>query len=55
MGNAIRFIAYTFRGCPKRHKHQRGFFKRNGVTLFAGFAGAAVMTLPLWMVLLGII
>lgn len=54
MGNAIRFIAYTFRGFPK-HKHQRGFLKRNGVTLLAGFAGAGVLAMPLWMILFGMI
>lgn len=54
MGNAIRFIAYTFRGFP-RHKHQRGFLKRNAVTLLAGFAGALILAMPAWMILLGII
>lgn len=55
MGNAMRFIAYTFRGCPRRHRHQRGWLKRNAVTLLAGFSGAAVLAMPIWMILLGII
>ncbi len=55
MGNAIRFIAYTFRGCPKRHKHQRGFLRQNAAAIAAGFGGALIMAMPLWMILLGII
>ena len=52
--NAWRFIRYTFRGIPK-HKHQRSFIRRNGLTLIAGFAGAAVLAMPAWMILFGII
>ena len=55
MLNAIRFVAYTFRGCPKRHRHQRGFLRRNAMTFVAGFAGAVVLSMPAWMILLGVI
>ena len=58
MGNAFRFIRYTFRamaGAPVRHRHQRGFWRRNGVDLLAAFGGAMVLTMPLWMIVLGII
>ena len=52
--NAIRFIAYTFRGCPK-HSHGRGFLRQNAITLLAGFGGALVLSMPVWMILLGLI
>ena len=54
MCNALRFIAYTFRGQP-RHKHQRGFIRKNALTFAAGFAGAGLLTMPLWMILFGIV
>ena len=54
MGNMIRFIAYTFRGYPK-HRHGRGWLRQNAVTLLAGFGGALVLTMPLWMILFGIV
>jgi hypothetical protein len=52
--NALRFIMYTFRGIP-RHKHQRSWLRKNAVTLLAGFGGAAVLSMPVWMILLGIV
>ena len=56
MGNALRFIRYTFVGFGQpRHKHQRSFWKRHGLTLAASFAGAVVLAMPLWMIVLGII
>ena len=54
MCNALRFIAYTFRGMP-RHKHQRSFLKAHSLTLIAGFGGAAVLSMPVWLILLGIV
>ena len=54
MCNALRFIIYTFRGIP-RHKHQRSWLRKNAVTLLAGFGGAAVLSMPVWMILLGIV
>lgn len=60
MGNAFRFIRYTLRvmveTLPRhRHKHQRGFWRRNGVNLIAAFGGAMLLMMPLWMIVLGII
>lgn len=54
MSNAWRFIRYTFRGQPK-HRHGRGWLRQNAVTLLAGFAGAAVLAMPIWMILFGMI
>lgn len=54
MGNMIRFIAYTFRGAP-RHKHQRSFLRRHGLTILASGLGALVLTMPAWMIVLGVI
>lgn len=54
MCNALRFIMYTFRGTP-RHKHQRSWLKTHGLTLLAGFGGAAVLSMPVWMILMGIV
>lgn len=54
MCNALRFIAYTFRGQP-RHKHQRGFLRAHSLILIAGFGGAAVLSMPVWMILFGIV
>lgn len=54
MGNAIRFIAYTFRGIP-HHRHQRSFLRRHGLTILASFMGALVLTMPAWMIVLGVI
>ena len=54
--NAIRFIVFTFRGFRYlKHRHQRGWLQRNAVTLLAGFGGATVLGMPLWMILLGLI
>ena len=55
MGNALRFIRYTFRGIEPRHRHQKSFLRRWGVTMLASFAGAMVLSLPVWMILLGVI
>lgn len=56
MGNALRFIRYTFVGIREpRHRHQKSWLKRNGMTLLASFSGALVLTLPAWMIVLGVI
>lgn len=55
MGNALRFLRYTFTVIQPRHRHQRGFMRRNALTFLAGFAGAAVLSMPVWMILLGVI
>lgn len=54
MMNIVRFVAYTFRGYPKS-KHRRGFMKKHAMTFVAGFAGALVLSMPAWMILLGVI
>lgn len=55
MGNLIRFVAYTFRGSPKRSKHRRGFLRKNAIAIIGGFFGALVLSMPAWMILLGVI
>jgi len=55
MMNALRFIRYTFTGIRPRHRHQRSWLRRNGLTMLAGFGGGLVLTMPLWMIVLGVI
>lgn len=54
MTNALRFIAYTFRGTP-RHSHRRGFWKKHGLTILASGLGALVLSMPAWLIFLGVI
>ena len=58
MFNALRFVRYTFRAlfhAEPRHRHQKGFWKRYGTDLLAGFGGALVVSMPVWMILMGVI
>ena len=56
MLNALRFIRYTFRAIPSyRPRHQKSFLRRHGMTLLASFMGALVLTMPAWMIVLGVI
>ena len=56
MGNALRFIRYTFTGIRvPRHKHGRGLIRQNATAIIAGFGGAMLLTLPVWMILMGVI
>ena len=56
MMNALRFIRYTFVGLRgPRHRHQRGWLRQNVLPLAAAFGGAAVLTMPVWMIVLGVI
>ena len=56
MFNALRFIRYTFRAVPAyRPRHQKSFLRRHGLTILASFGGAVILTMPLWMILMGVI
>ena len=55
MGNALRFIRYTFVGIRPRHRHQRSWLRRNGLTMLAGFGGGLLLTMPLWLIMMGVI
>lgn len=56
MLNAFRFIRYTFVGIRQpRHRHQKSFLHRHGLTILASFMGALVLTMPAWMIVLGVI
>ena len=55
MFNAFRFIRYTFVGISRRHRHQRSFLRQHGLTILASGLGALVLSMPAWMILLGVI
>lgn len=56
MFNAFRFIRYTFVGIRQpRHRHQKSFLRRHGLTILASGLGALVLTMPAWMIVLGVI
>lgn len=56
MGNAVRFIRYSFRvALEPRHRHQRSTLKRYAPELLAGIAGGLVLSMPVWLILLGVI
>lgn len=56
MGNAFRFIRYTVRAAAQpRYRHQRSALKRFAPELLAGIAGGLLLSMPVWMIVLGII
>lgn len=58
MGNCLRFIRYTFRVAfrtKRAYEHQMGFLRQHGISLMAGAGCALMVTMPVWMILLGII
>jgi hypothetical protein len=58
MTNALRFIRFSFRCIfrePYRPRHTRSPWPRIRLSLGAGLAGAALLLLPVWLALMGVI
>ena len=55
MMNALRFLRYSVRVIFSRGRHQASAWPRILDTLAAAAGGAVILTLPLWLILLGVV
>lgn len=53
--NALRFIRYSFLVLCEAHPRGRHARRTFPGTLAAAVGGAAILTLPVWMILMGVI